>query len=307
MGKLSTAEKQGVATLAPSASSAVVSAPTQSGAKTADNPFGVIAAPTPGEGSHVVGRQEPGGFRKYREIPAGVRAASKMNKRRRKRVLKDWSHGIDSSREKHTYQFIPGKGIRRSNFCGPGTDVMGRLRRGDLPVNDTDRTCMEHDIRFTLAAGIEDKKERLKMGRDADHIMLKKTKKGVGRAVKDFKKHPFKYGTWIEGASDAIHYGAIAAKTKAEDVGLLKRDKFIGEYKQISPEDRALLESNLTKLNDGTMKTFAGESQHKNPYIDTGAKIAGGVAIGVGALLGEPLAGMKANSIIRNLADIVQS
>jgi len=37
------------------------------------------------------------------------------------------------------------------NFTGPGTDVLGRLRRGDLPVNDVDKVSMRHDVAFLNA------------------------------------------------------------------------------------------------------------------------------------------------------------
>lgn len=40
---------------------------------------------------------------------------------------------------------IPG-GYR---YCGPGTKLSERLKRGDKPINDLDARCMAHDVRYS--------------------------------------------------------------------------------------------------------------------------------------------------------------
>lgn len=37
------------------------------------------------------------------------------------------------------------------NYCGPGTNVVGRLNRNIGPVNELDKACMRHDIRYLLS------------------------------------------------------------------------------------------------------------------------------------------------------------
>jgi len=51
------------------------------------------------------------------------------------------------TREKH----IPGY-----NYCGPGTAVEQRVRRGDYGINELDNACREHDVDYMLCA--DDKK-----------------------------------------------------------------------------------------------------------------------------------------------------
>ena len=38
------------------------------------------------------------------------------------------------------------------NFCGPGTHMSARLRRGDLPINGIDALCLQHDKAYGEAA-----------------------------------------------------------------------------------------------------------------------------------------------------------
>lgn len=47
-----------------------------------------------------------------------------------------------------TEMHIPGY-----NYCGPGTDVEGRVRRGDRGVNELDCACKQHDIEYLMYQG----------------------------------------------------------------------------------------------------------------------------------------------------------
>lgn len=38
-------------------------------------------------------------------------------------------------------------------FCGPGTKVFKRLRRGDKGINELDKACKLHDIEYMMYAG----------------------------------------------------------------------------------------------------------------------------------------------------------
>lgn len=34
------------------------------------------------------------------------------------------------------------------NYCGPGTKLKKRLKRGDKPINDLDSLCLQHDLAY---------------------------------------------------------------------------------------------------------------------------------------------------------------
>jgi len=56
------------------------------------------------------------------------------------------------------------------NFCGPGTELVKRLARGDNPINDLDAGCLVHDIVY---ADTKDKDTRVK----ADHVLSRVAEK----------------------------------------------------------------------------------------------------------------------------------
>ena len=55
------------------------------------------------------------------------------------------------------------------NFCGPGTHVDERIRRGDQGINALDEICKQHDIAYTRARTYKDI-------RRADRKMVAQTK-----------------------------------------------------------------------------------------------------------------------------------
>lgn len=40
------------------------------------------------------------------------------------------------------------------NYMGPGTHIVDRIKKGVLPVNDTDRIALAHDINYMIADGL---------------------------------------------------------------------------------------------------------------------------------------------------------
>lgn len=42
-------------------------------------------------------------------------------------------------------------------YCGPGTKLEKRLRRGDPGINDLDRSCRSHDIAYSKSSNIQDR------------------------------------------------------------------------------------------------------------------------------------------------------
>jgi hypothetical protein len=62
------------------------------------------------------------------------------------------------------------KGKKRvASYMGPGTQVVKRIKRGDMPVSDIDRVSQSHDIRYSLAKNSADIRE-------ADRRMIKRAK-----------------------------------------------------------------------------------------------------------------------------------
>lgn len=42
-------------------------------------------------------------------------------------------------------------------YCGPGTKLEKRLKRGDPGINDLDRSCREHDIAYSKSSNLRDR------------------------------------------------------------------------------------------------------------------------------------------------------
>lgn len=81
-------------------------------------------------------------------------------------------------------------------YCGPGTKLKERLRRGDAPKNPLDAACMEHDIAY--------ESKDLKRRHEADKVLGKK-------AWKRFRSHNASVG---EKATALGISGLIKAKRK---------------------------------------------------------------------------------------------
>lgn len=59
------------------------------------------------------------------------------------------------------------------NYCGPGTKLTKRLKRGDKGVNKLDEYCKEHDIAYQKSSNLKDRHK-------ADLILYKMAKKRTG-------------------------------------------------------------------------------------------------------------------------------
>ncbi len=59
--------------------------------------------------------------------------------------------------EKHAVLWTS-KGPKRANFCGPGTQLEKRLKRGDKPVSNSDAICLRHDLAYSKATSYEDER-----------------------------------------------------------------------------------------------------------------------------------------------------
>ena len=130
--------------------------------------------------------------------------------------------------ENHAILKLPNGRFGTSNFLGPGTHVVERIRRGDPPRTETDRVAQGHDLRYSLAHDVNDV-------RRADNKMISK----VAEIAK--KK--------TDNLWNINQARLISAKVVAEDIGFLKRDAFSGNLKKTrNASDTALLKNKLAQI-----------------------------------------------------------
>lgn len=147
--------------------------------------------------------------------------------------------------EHHAIVKLPNGRFGRSNYTGPGTRIVERLKRrgGDPPRVESDAVSQAHDIRYALAQQAADPERAV---RNADEIYIKKMK-ALQRSGLDSSLN-------IQPAMRTIQ-----AKIKAEDWSLLSRDKFIDTKHSYSQNDSNLLNSKLNELaQQGYGATLAG-------------------------------------------------
>ena len=121
------------------------------------------------------------------------------------------------------------------NWIGPGTAVKKRVARGDPGRTPVDMLAMRHDIDYTIAAAeAKSKPQLMKMGRKADLRMIAGTKRLVANKG--------------DSRINLAQAKAISAKVAAEDLGILNKDKFIGDLEKLSDKDLILLKSKRAEL-----------------------------------------------------------
>jgi hypothetical protein len=115
-----------------------------------------------------------------------------------------------------------------ANYMGPGTEIVKRLRRGDPPRTLSDKVAMGHDIRYSLARNLGDV-------RYADQVMVRK----LGEI--DNQHADSRLNT-------TIGKKLIQAKMAAEDLGLLDKKKFVGNFGEIKGDDKSVLDRKLIEI-----------------------------------------------------------
>lgn len=136
--------------------------------------------------------------------------------------------------EKHAILSLPNGKNGTANFMGPGTQVIKRLRRGDVGRTPSDNVAKRHDIDYVLAAGEKTKEGQLTKIREADNRMIKSLQKI--RENKTDSQRNIQMGMRL-----------IQAKKFGEDVGLLDKSKFAGDLSNINESDKILLENERNK------------------------------------------------------------
>ena len=110
--------------------------------------------------------------------------------------------------EKHIPMVVK-DGIRTAEFCGPFTHVEKRIRLGIQPLNPTDSVCKKHDLDYlSISRSGKDDETKGNLVRVADRRMI--------RLLKNRK-----------GINASIARNAIKTKMLAENLGFIRRTKFV--------------------------------------------------------------------------------
>jgi len=129
--------------------------------------------------------------------------------------------------------------FERANYMGPGTDVIGRLERGDKGKTFMDSVAQLHDIEYMLATGgTLDEDETAAAARRADERM-------VSYGSRAWETDGDNWFNITQGA------GLIRAKIFLEDWGILSRHRFVGENTAkylLGANDRDIFETELLHL-----------------------------------------------------------
>ena len=150
--------------------------------------------------------------------------------------------------ERHALLKLPNGKYGRSNYAGPGTRIVERLKRNDPPRSLTDKTAKMHDIQYGLATDV-------KGIRAADKRMVK----NMERIQRDKSDSRFNI---LQGKK------LIQAKMKLEDMGVnpLRFASFGG----VEPQDKPLLLAEQKKLE---LEGFGGEKKKSSKKLPPGLKL----------------------------------
>jgi hypothetical protein len=130
--------------------------------------------------------------------------------------------------ERHALLKLSNGKMGVANYMGPGTEIVKRLRRGDPPRTLSDRVAMAHDIRYSLARNLGDI-------RHADQVMVRK----LGEI--DNQHADSRLNT-------TIGKKLIQAKMAAEDLGLLDKKRFVGNFGEIQGDEKSVLDRKLIEI-----------------------------------------------------------
>lgn len=104
--------------------------------------------------------------------------------------------------EKHAVLFTS-SGVKRANYCGPGTNLEKRLRNGDRPVSNMDKICQTHDMAYAEVKSAADV-------RHADLVMLR----------------TMDADPWIPPHEKLVIGNIMRSKMAGEDLGIISKGRY---------------------------------------------------------------------------------
>jgi hypothetical protein len=131
------------------------------------------------------------------------------------------------------------------NFCGPGTNISARVKRGDRGINQVDEVCRQHDIDYSLSGGDPN------LVRRADENMITRIDRVESSPHPDVTDRDIK-----------VIRGLIKAKKIGEDLSLLRP----GSFGSPDPRDKEMIESMKgtgcsRKIRDDILKQIKGKGR----------------------------------------------
>jgi len=167
--------------------------------------------------------------------------------------------------EHHGLLWTPENGFQRSNFMGPGTQILTRLARNDKGKTPIDEISRLHDVEYTLASGAaRDDAEQLRMARAADQRM-------INSAWDAYKSGNESLFHTVEGA------GLIKAKTLLEDWGILNPRKFLSsrafKYKLNAEQRDATEYELLLRARSAMLREGPTADPHEASRVDQGTSM----------------------------------
>lgn len=122
-----------------------------------------------------------------------------------------------------------------ANYMGPGTEIEKRLRRNDPGRTPADTVAKRHDLDYALAQGARTKAGQFQQVRAADNRMISTLKK-INMRGTDVPRN-------IQAGMKLIQ-----AKKIGEDLGIVDKQRFSGQLKDVSDSYKNLLLANREKL-----------------------------------------------------------
>lgn len=151
------------------------------------------------------------------------------------------------------------EGFKTPTFVGPGTDVLGKIKSKELPVNPVDMVALEHDIAYGLA----DTNAKVKR---ADNRFIKRLKQ-IAKLYPDDE-----YNAWFAGSAIQVKSFFDSYTPKSVSGGVWFDDQ---EWlSKQSPDDQKLLKTLYKKINKMSSKKFVESFRDPEIYSTLGASRA---------------------------------
>lgn len=120
--------------------------------------------------------------------------------------------------ENHGILQLPDGSFARGQYLGPGTNVITRLKRGDLGRTPVDQISKIHDIRYSLATNPQDV-------RNADNEMIQAIdrvrKNGKDKTLNITQANLIKAKKWFDGTFHQNSFADMKGPRSVEDKLLL--------------------------------------------------------------------------------------
>lgn len=144
--------------------------------------------------------------------------------------------------ETHAILKLPNGKFGVANYMGPRTNLVERLKRNDPPRTETDKAAQAHDIRYFQSKNTDDI-------RKADNIFINKVNQ-ISRNRGD-------------APQNILQAKLIKAKTIGEDIGILKKTAFSGNFEnneKIANENKPLFDNKLNELSQEGYGMLPGDT-----------------------------------------------